>query len=144
GFVSRCTWVKRVPVLDGGDGLSASVGGRGTMFDRLVSTFLLSVISSALLCTSGNGQVRSSHRLSHLFALDPCISEQDGSGGRHIARLSVDSYLRTANECDGPEPDRWRVPYEPAQTLPRRPSASVDAELSALGSAGFVVAGARQ
>jgi len=116
------------------------------MFDRLFGAFLVSVISSALFCASGNGQVRSSHRLSHLFALDPCISEQDGSGGRHIARLSVVSYLRTANECDGPEPDRWRVPSEPPapQPLPRRPSASVDAELSVLGSAGFVVAGARQ
>jgi hypothetical protein len=114
------------------------------MLHRLVCTFLVSVISSALFCASGNGQVRSSHRLSHLFALDPCISEQDGSGGRHISRLSVVSYLRTANECDGPEPERWRAPYEPPQPVPRRPSGNVDAELSVLGSAGFVVAGARQ
>jgi len=115
------------------------------MLHRLVCAFLVSMISSALFCASGNGQIRSSHRLSHLFALDPCTNEQDGSGGRHIARLSVVSYLRTS-ECDGPEPDRSRVPYEPPapQPVPRRPAASVDAELSVLGSAGFVVAGARQ
>jgi hypothetical protein len=116
------------------------------MFDRLVRAFLVSVVSSALFCAPGNGQVRSSHRLSPLFALDPCISEQDGSGGRHIARLSVVSYLRAANDCDGPEPDRWRVPDEPSapHVPPRQPSGGVEAELSVLGSAGFVVAGARQ
>jgi hypothetical protein len=116
------------------------------MFDRLFCAVLVVVASSTLFCACGNGQTRSSPRLSPLFALDPCISEQDGSGGRHIARLSVVSYLRTAAECDGPEPDRWRIPYEPPPRLaePPRHAELVDAELTQLGSAGFLLAGARQ
>jgi len=115
------------------------------MFDRLVCAFLVSLISSTLFCASGDGQARSSPRLSPLFALDPCISEQDGPGGRHIARLSVVSYLRTATDCDGPEPDHTRFPYEPpARRAEPQPAGLVEAQLSSLGSLGLPVAGARQ
>jgi len=116
------------------------------MFDRLARAFLVSMISSLLSCASQYGQTRSSPRLSPFFALDPCLSEQEGTAGRHIARLGVVSYLRTANECDGPEPDHTRFPYEPPvrRAEPRQTAGFVEAELSRLGSVGLPVAGARQ
>lgn len=117
------------------------------MLDRLVCTFLVSLISSALFSPSGYGQARSSSpRLSPFFALDPCISEQDGAAGRHSARLSLVSYLRTATDCDGPEPDHARFPYEPParRAEPRQPAGLGEEDLSRLGSPGLSIFGARQ
>lgn len=120
------------------------------MFDRPVFAFLVVVISAALFAASGSAQTRTSARFSQLSSLDPCANELDGSGTRHVARLSVVSYLRSASECDVPEADRAGFPDASARRADswpvdtEKPFGLVDAELSLLGSAGFLVASARQ
>jgi hypothetical protein len=118
------------------------------MSHRPIYAFVVMAISSALFSAPGIGQPRPSARFSQLSALASCANELEESNERHTARLGVVSYLRSTNECDAPEMDRWRFRDEPHERPadPAQPSvlADVDAELSLLGSAGFAVAGARQ
>lgn len=121
------------------------------MFCRPFFVFFVVVISSALFAASASGQTHTSIRFSQLSSLDPCANELDGSGARHVARRSVVSYLRSASECDVAEPDRSGIYDDPparrADSWPvhtAKPSGLVDAELSLEGSAGFLIAAARQ
>lgn len=118
------------------------------MFYRPLFAFVMVVISLALVAASASGQARTSARFSQLSSLDPCANEPDGSGTRHVAPRSVVSYLRSASECDVPETERSGVyddpPVRRADSWPVQPSGLVYAELSMQGSAGFLVAAARQ
>lgn len=115
-----------------------------------VRILCLGAAVSAMLSGAAAGQNRRPVRVSEFFASPTCSEEIGSSSADSLAaRLSYVSYLRNADECAAAPPDRWRSKREepsatPPALLARDSVEPVENEFLRMGSAGLVIAAARQ